>query len=230
MDIKHLHLNKTESTQKDLKELVKDDNLTPSSLYLISTDNQVTGVGRQGSNWIQVENAIAFSFIIKPSQTLTLTPLEIGVHLADYFSSNIKLKWPNDLLNDKNEKVGGIICQFYKELIIVGVGINLTYNDSHAFPYPVGGVFAPEHKLSENFKKNLPLDIYSHVIANRMSDYEIREDWNNFCAHKEKQVTISDNKLVREGKFHSIGDNGEAIIQDEKGALVKVLTGSLRFI
>jgi BirA family biotin operon repressor/biotin-[acetyl-CoA-carboxylase] ligase len=230
MDIKHLHLNKTESTQKDLKELVKSNKLTPNSPYLISTDNQVTGVGRQGSQWVQVEKAIAFSFIINPSQTLTLTPLEVGVQLADYFSSRIKLKWPNDLLNEKNEKVGGIICQYYKDLIIAGVGLNLTYIDDHSFPYPVGGVYSSEHKLSHDFKEKLPLEIYKHILENRLSDYQIREDWNKFCAHKEKQVTVTDNNIIVSGNFHSIGENGEAIIQDNQGNLKKVLTGSLRFI
>ncbi len=229
MDIKHLHLNKTESTQTDLKLIVQEKMLTPDSTYLISTDNQQMGVGRQGTNWVHIENAIAFSFIIKPSHTLTLTPLEVGAHLARYFSSRVKLKWPNDLLNEKNEKVGGIICQYYKDLIIAGIGINLIYNENHDFPYAVGGIYPHEYLLEDDFKKKLPLDIYTHILNNRLSDLQIKNEWNTYCAHKEKLVTISDRKSVVKGHFHSIGTNGEAIVENSNGEFEKVLTGSLRF-
>lgn len=229
MDIKHLHLNNTESTQKELKQIVEKELLTTKSSYLISTENQQKGVGRQGSKWIQVQDAIAFSFITRPSATLTLTPLEIGVHLAKYFSSSIKLKWPNDLLNNQNEKVGGIICQYYKGLIIAGVGLNLIYKDEYDFPYKVGGLYKNDHQLKNNFKKSMPLDIYSYILKNRMSDLKIKEEWNNYCAHQNEQVTITDNAHVVKGQFHSIGTNGEAVIKNKNGELVKILTGSLRF-
>lgn len=222
--MEHIHLPETASTQDILKEKVRNSN----DSLLISTDNQINGRGRQGSTWEHFDCALAFSFNITPNEVLTLTSLEIGVLLAEFFEGKAKLKWPNDLLNDRKEKVGGILCQLMDKQILVGIGLNLKgETERERFPYPVGSILSNDDVLAYNFKKELPLKIVNYILANRLTPFQVKEKFNQSCIHINSDVTITNTNEVDNGVFIGIGENGEAILQKE-GQLKKVLTGSLR--
>lgn len=220
-----IHLKECTSTQEEVKRLLKEN---PGD-YLISTDSQVAGIGRQGSQWIHFEDALAFSFTLKANEELTLTPLEIGCLLAIYFKPKVHLKWPNDLLDKDGAKIGGILCQIVNDRIVVGIGLNLKNKkeESH-FPYPVSSLFDEHEVLDINIKESLPIKIVDFILKNRQSPSLVRENFLNNCVHKNKEVTITNNDRVDSGTFIGIGQKGEALIED-KGSTQKVLTGSLRF-
>jgi BirA family biotin operon repressor/biotin-[acetyl-CoA-carboxylase] ligase len=222
----HIHLSQTSSTQEEVKRALKQG----SGDYLVSTDKQMAGVGRQGSEWHQFENALAFSFTLKPNETLTLTPLEIGVHLAKFFSPKLKLKWPNDLLSHEGEKVGGILCQLVGEIIVVGIGINLKMPTTiPAFPYQVSSLFNSDEIIDPNIKKELPLKIVNYILNNRLSSRNVRNEFIKSCVHINKKVTILNNENQVMGKFIGIGENGEALLETGDNHREKILTGSLRY-
>ena len=229
MDIQHIHLEQTSSTQSVLKEHLKS--IHSLGNVLISTDHQVSGVGRRGHSWSHFEHALAFSFTLRPSKTITLTPLEIGLHVVKFFSPSASLKWPNDILNKKSEKAGGIICQLLNDMILVGIGINLKVPqiNNNEFPYPVGGLFSHDEELKENIKKELPLKLYQSILENRYSDKGIIKDWSKHCIHQNRHVSIQDGKTIHSGFFTGITSHGEAVIRLENGETKNILTGSLRF-
>ena len=224
--MKHTHLAQSHSTQEFLRKVLNKKN----DDYLISTDNQTAGKGRSGSQWIQFNEAIAFSFNIPPNKIMTLTSLEIGVLLTLYFKKKIKVKWPNDLLNEEHEKVGGILCQLIDNQILVGIGINLKSpcKDPN-FPYPVGGILEANTPLEKDFKREIPLDIYRFITSNRLNSDDVRRLFVENCIHMNEKVIISDHNKKREGKFIGVGEFGEALIQDEYET-IKILTGSLRLV
>jgi BirA family biotin operon repressor/biotin-[acetyl-CoA-carboxylase] ligase len=230
LSIKHTHLLETKSTQLELRKAVAARHSRAYEPLLISTNCQTEGTGRQGSSWNHYNNALAFSFTLQPSSVVTLTPLEIGVHLANYFQPNLKLKWPNDLLNSKEEKVGGIICQLYHDVILVGVGLNLYLSDKDKkdtpFPYPVGSIFKENNSKDED-KENLPKLIFDFILKSRLNTKELKEQWLQSCCHLNKHVTVSDHKNISKGIFIGLGENGEALIKDGD-KIGKALTGSLR--
>lgn len=222
--MEHLHLAKTASTQEILKEKVQRD----GGQYLITTDYQNQGKGRQGSAWEHFDCAIAFSFNIKPNEVLTLTSLEIGVLIANFFNGKAKLKWPNDLLNNQKEKVGGILCQLMGQQILVGIGLNLKGTPSRAdFPYPIGSIWEESDPLEKDFKKSLPVEIAHYILENRLSPKEVRNQFNKYCIHIHCPVVITNTGESLEGLFVGIGENGEALLSNE-GTTQKILTGSLR--
>lgn len=222
--MEQLHLSQTTSTQEVLKERVRNN----GGFHLISTEKQSQGKGRLGSSWEHFDCALAFSFNIKPNEVLTLTSLEIGVHLANFFKGKTKLKWPNDLLNDNKEKVGGILCQLMGEEILVGIGLNLKGTPSRPdFPYPIGSILREEDELPEDFKKSLPREIVDYIQKNRLTPDEVREQFNKYCIHNQQEVTISNTGETDQGTFIGIGKNGEAVLSIN-GTPKKILTGSLR--
>jgi biotin-[acetyl-CoA-carboxylase] ligase BirA-like protein len=220
----HVHLKECRSTQDEVKRAISEN---PGE-YLISTDHQSQGVGRQGSQWIHFSNALAFSFTLKPNEEITLTPLEIGILLAKFFKPKVLIKWPNDLLNEKGEKLGGILCQLVNKQIIVGIGLNLKMQteDNPYFPYPVNAIFN-ESELDSDIKQKLPPKIVDYILHNRLSPEMIHREFNQYCSHLHKEVEITNNSDTQVGLFTGISNIGEALIVSD-GEIKKVLTGSLR--
>lgn len=231
MGINHIKLEEVESTQTWLKENVSkylEDNL------LVSTKIQNNGIGRLGNKWDQLGKSIAFSFSLEPLDTVTLTPLELGVHIVNFFKKvdvEIKLKWPNDLLvfsEGELKKVGGILCHFQDNKLLVGIGLNL---DDKALPQNSGFKFEPGSIQTSllnagDFYHQVPKDIYEYILENRIPEEKLTELWNLNCAHINQKVKIADDSNSSEGLFVGIGSNGEAIL-NTNGKTKSLVSGSL---
>lgn len=199
---------------------------------LISTSNQQKGVGRQGKSWTHFENSLAFSLSFKPHLKASVTPLEVGALLVKYLKSighNLYLKWPNDLINSKKQKCGGILCTFINSnLVLVGIGLNwgkadyVPQNDSDILP----GAIEFNSKLSREEQQTIPHNIASFLYANRLSSEEVSNTWRQFCCHYEKKVSLLDGTQTVSGIFKGIGPGGEALIA-HKGKIQMFTTGSI---
>lgn len=234
--IKHIHFENCNSTQLYLLENI--NNLVDQNKnLLISATKQADGVGRKGNKWDKFKNAIAFSFNISPSSSVTMTPLEIGLYalkfLSERFNSKLYLKWPNDILNDRGEKCGGIICNYHNiNNIIVGIGINISEDNSDSHlkteQYKTQyGFISDNYQFKKNDYKNLPKDIYEYILKNRINSItEIISFWKDNCYHINKNVTINDNYKSTDGIFIGIGPNGEAILKCNN-KVTSVISGSL---
>lgn len=226
--MKQLHQQNIDSTSKYLKANYKDLSLDDPQV-LVSCKEQTEGRGRSGNQWEQPANSLAFSFTLKPSEEMTLSSLELGVHLSKFFGESIQLKWPNDLLNKDFSKCGGILCQLVEpDILIVGIGINLGKFDSslYDFPYPIGAI-QPERELSDEEFKTLPAEIYQYILDHRLSNQEIISNWNQLCIHLNQQVSIVDGDKSQEGIFTGIDLQGAALISDHENKIHKVMSGSL---
>lgn len=93
-------------------------------------EHQTRGRGRRNREWLATPaGSIAMSARLPaPKQTAGLS-LAIGAALwraLDGDKNKLRLKWPNDLLNDRREKIGGVLIDATGGDIIAGVGINLV--------------------------------------------------------------------------------------------------------
>jgi len=120
-------INQTTSTQDVLKtELVSNGDC-------VVTEFQSAGRGRLDRSFDSVANvALLFSFYVKPNRRTQLgwIPLISGMSVArtinEVTSSHDYLtKWPNDVITESG-KVAGILCEYYGEGIIIGIGINVS--------------------------------------------------------------------------------------------------------
>lgn len=223
--MQHIHLQECPSTQTLLREKFAD----LSQPILVSTDLQTEGFGRKGSDWSHFGHALAFSFTLSLNETLTLTPLEIGCLLAEFFSPNLFVKWPNDLINANGEKVGGILCQLVGKNLVVGIGLNLYLKDQKLIDYPIGGIFTDCPQFEEDFKKVLPKKISTFIRENRLTSTLVEKKFRKYCCHMTKEVTIIDGSIKKSGQFIGISPQGEALLKNINNETIKVLTGSLRF-
>lgn len=227
----HIHLDSCPSTQLFLKERLLELRNQGVNI-LVSTANQTQGLGRGKNVWDHYSNSLAFSFTLCPAEILTLTSLELGIHLVQFFQNeykvNLKLKWPNDLLDQAGNKCGGILCHNNGDgFIIAGIGINLGNSGDLPSKYktPIGQIL-PEHNFEENASKEIPLKIYQHILESRYSISQIKKQWESFCIHQNCVVRIEDNQNVINGKFKGIGDQGEALVE-QNGETRSLVSGSL---
>jgi BirA family biotin operon repressor/biotin-[acetyl-CoA-carboxylase] ligase len=199
----HIHLDTIDSTQSYLRDNYHGGNV------LVSAKEQTSGFGRQGKLWIHQKDSLAFSFSLRPCEIPTLTPLEVAVLIGIFFKEhNLKLKWPNDLLNEKGEKCGGILTQNIDGILFIGVGINLSLGRSieERKSYPAGSLNIGNVSL-----KKLSNDIYQFILSNRLAPSKIRELWPKSCIHLNKEVEIDDIC----GVFKGIGPIGEALVSNK---------------
>jgi BirA family transcriptional regulator, biotin operon repressor / biotin---[acetyl-CoA-carboxylase] ligase len=241
--MQHLHLAQCSSTQSYLKDnlaqlLENDDEI------LISTDSQTAGIGRRGNSWLNLPDSLAFSFSLIPSSEVTLTSLELGVLLCKFFETfsmaktRLELKWPNDLINLKHEKVGGIIAHLIsfpnkKPIIIAGIGLNLFSSleidiarSSKQFP---PGTLLTNPPSEKNFKQSWPRQIYQFIQAQRLSNSEIQKEWSQYSCHLNQQVEIIDSNKKISGHFKGINKLGAALIKPtiDSTSVIEVFNGSL---
>ncbi len=236
MEINHLKFESLDSTQIWLKENIISH---LGSNTLVSTRIQSKGTGRLGNRWNQFGASLAFSLLLKPCDPLTLTSLEIGIHLASFLNSmdqKVLLKWPNDILIKEGngfKKVGGILSHYQgPEVLIVGIGLNLELSKDESFQdkdfkFPPGALNMDLSRLKD-FYHSLPYKFYEYILNNRLQSDDIISKWNQLCAHKDLTVKIVDGKSSYSGTFEGIGPNGEALVKGPSESK-KFISGSLLF-
>jgi BirA family biotin operon repressor/biotin-[acetyl-CoA-carboxylase] ligase len=97
---------------------------------LVIADRQTAGRGRSGSDWETAPRAVAASLALPHlAYPSGLTPLVAGLAMARI--TDLSLKWPNDLTS-ADGKVGGILCEGFDRVVVVGIGVNLWWPDAPA--------------------------------------------------------------------------------------------------
>lgn len=221
--IKHIHINECDSTQDVIKEQLIDT--VEKKPILVSCENQTAGRGRGLKSWETMPGTISFSLTIDPFSETSFTALEISLLIALFFESkgqNLKLKWPNDLLNQDLKKCAGVLVQSIHDQMFVGIGINLFSNQDD-----LGGIYSSDFQID---KKKWVLEISEYILIHRIFVKQILIDgWNNRCCHMNSLVTIREGSENLQGEFCGLGFYGEALLKNEKG-IQRIFNGTLRKI
>ena len=111
----------------------------------VFADCQSAGRGRRGRFWLSLPGAaVLFSAhlpMAKPASGLTVAA-GVGLWRVLKQYADVKLKWPNDLLDCRGRKLGGILTEARGGGIVIGVGINLhlTAKMAEAIGKPAAGL------------------------------------------------------------------------------------------
>ena len=228
--LNHIHLKHCESTQKYAIEELSQQ----KGDFLISCDVQTKGRGQGNKTWDSLGENLSFSFNASPAEPVTLTSLEMGVLLCDFFKKHYhlkpQLKWPNDLLNELNQKCGGILINNpNRNQLIVLIGNNLNGNDKKLkseYRIPAGFLFGESTHKS---KKELCYEIVMYIKKNRLKNTDIPKEWNRLCGHMNQRVAIFDECSETHGTFIGIGINGQALLETSAGQK-EFYSGSLKLM
>ena len=131
MKIKIKKYKKVKSTNEIALRLIKKNYSEPT---LIISEKQTNGRGRAGKKWISKKGNIFLSLFFKFNQRkinfkqfAILNAFLIKKVMSKTISTNVTVKWPNDLLYNK-KKFCGILQEVIKfdnfDYLIVGIGLN----------------------------------------------------------------------------------------------------------
>jgi len=111
---------------------------------LVTAQRQETGRGRTGAEWLHAPRAVAASLALEapwPIEMIGPLPLVAGLAMRaalDTLGVDVLLKWPNDLMDTRGAKVGGLLSEMADGVLVVGVGVNLFFPDA---PAGITGLF-----------------------------------------------------------------------------------------
>ena len=176
---------------------------------------QTQGKGRRGNTW---ESKIGGFYISTVSSNHKLLPFVVGISIMkvlEAYSSDLNLKWPNDILY-KNKKVGGILVEkeHYENKIktIIGIGINLSLKNKKSWWGDLS-----EFNLQDQ-RNDLIVEIINNLIkAFDEKDNDWKEEWLNSCMHINQKIEIYDDKRKKNAIFVGIDDLGNALIETDNG-------------
>jgi len=177
-----------------------------------------------GRSWHAIPGNLYLSVLLRGigRSALPWTTLGAGVVVAEAAGPEFALKWPNDVLDSRGDKLAGVLCEASwadGELawVVVGIGLNLT----HA-PDGVGATCLGAHGIEVGLEE----------IAEQIRAALVGLDWATVRRRWiERSCTLG--RTVRVGEIEGIAvDIAEdgALLVDTGAAVERVITGDVGFV
>jgi BirA family biotin operon repressor/biotin-[acetyl-CoA-carboxylase] ligase len=213
------------------RELIEQNAPLPADAVGIALAKQQTrGRGRLERSWDSRAGNL-LSTIILPLCSNDLSKahgfsLVVGCAIASFLRENgipVRLKWPNDILDFENRKLGGVLIELLPVIkrhsgatpphyaILTGIGINLTSCPEDASSLTKLGIpeDSPLTASPASFLAGfLPFLMAAHTQFIREGFPSFKTEWLAFAQidAKEVQFTLNHQKLV--GTFIGLTDHG----------------------
>ncbi len=239
-----LYFQETDSTNVQAKKAA--DRGAAEGTVVIA-DAQKRGRGRKGRAWFSSPGGqLLLSVVLRPSlppmeapKTTLMAAVAIAEALRSATGLDITIKWPNDLLINK-KKLAGILTELNTEMdqvnyIILGVGININ-SQVDRFPeelrpiatslFQETGAVHPRMELLQRILESLEA-CYRMMLTGRFP--EILDRWKALSDIIGRRVTVAMIDRQIKGTVTDIDNDGVLILEDEKGDMVRVLSGDVIF-
>ena len=216
----------TESTNDNAKEHLK----TQKNLFSVHlAEQQIAGRGRNNRKWVSPHGKNIYISLGWKSKLLhsQLEGLSLAVAvslistLKEFTSSDLKIKWPNDLLINK-KKISGILIETTDSEdgldIVIGIGINVHMDESEGseIDQSWGNLEEnPSHKLDRN---KIIVSILSEMYV-LFKDYpnsgfkKYHHVFETYNLLKDKLCKVETDKETYEGKVLGVNEVGELLLE-----------------
>ena len=194
---------------------------------------QTRGRGRRGRRWLSIPaGAILFAVRVPIPKSPLGLPLAVGVGIlralesvaTDATGSDLKLKWPNDILDSEGRKVGGVLVEGLGDSAAVGAGVNLLMTPElrAAVGRPVAGMVA---ELGGAQHRNVRARAVAERVAEAAAEFGrggvksfLDEALSRHVAVMGGEVSFraGDGRL-RRGEFAGFGEQGELLLRGKNG-------------
>ena len=190
MKLKLIKMKRIKSTNDVALKLIKRKKLKPT---LISSLSQTNGRGTRGKKWISKKGNLFISIFFEINQKkinfrqyALLNAYLLRYILNKFTKKKIDIKWPNDLLFNK-EKICGILQEVItydtKSFLIIGAGINTN-----------------NHPIIKNYKVTSLSSILKKNINNNKILNEIKKNFEKFIHQTKTCNFIELKKKILENK------------------------------
>ena len=234
------YIKQTQSTNALCWEMNRDNPLPEGSV--IYTDFQTAGKGQPGNAW-ESSNAknLLFSMILHPVRVpmdelfLISQLVSIAIKNAlDDFTTNISIKWPNDIYwNDK--KLAGILIENSLQgtiikNVVIGIGLNVNQKIFiSSAPNPVSllqitGKIQNRKLLLQRICKNI-LDIYTELDKDK-----IREKYFESLYRRDGLYPFETNDELIQAKIRGVEQDGKLELETVNGEVKSFYFKEVQFI
>jgi BirA family biotin operon repressor/biotin-[acetyl-CoA-carboxylase] ligase len=228
-----IKLNAIESTNLYLKKLAVEKDT--ESYTVVTANYQSEGRGQMGANWhSEIGKNLTFSILIKfdtfeiEHQFYLSMAVSLGLVVAirHYISTPLFVKWPNDILADK-DKLAGILIEnmisgnLIKQTVI-GIGLNVNQEQ---FPSTIGKVTSLKKITGNSFDTEPLLESIVISIQNfvgyieRKEFQKLKELYLKSLYRFQKPAMFEDNNgAIFLGKIVDVFEDGKLVVElkDEK--------------
>jgi len=225
----------TDSTNDDAIAFSKE---LRQQKFIISAQKQTLGRGRRGRKWIGCEGNLFFSQglefpLQRIGELVCLSSLSLYQTISELLpDSNIKIKWPNDILINAEKVSGTLLEKGDGEYLVIGIGVNLNH---------IPDIANSNYNITSLLAHGISVDRLSflHSYINKFdNNYEqletqgfpvIRELWLSAVYGLEKEISVVTENNSIKGIFKGIGNEGELLLEVDN-IIKKIYTGDVFYI
>ncbi len=99
---------------------------------IVWAEEQTTGRGRYGREWLSPKGGLYFSFFVRKNNITDfiseIVALSLIKTLINFGINDCKIKFPNDIII-RGKKISGILIEKSGNFYIIGIGINVKMNE-----------------------------------------------------------------------------------------------------
>jgi BirA family biotin operon repressor/biotin-[acetyl-CoA-carboxylase] ligase len=199
-----------------------------SNFIGLHTFNQTKGRGQYGNVWTQTAGKnLAYTLAVNTQNILCsdfmfnyYTAMVIRDFLANLSDSEVKIKWPNDIIL-KGKKIVGILIEKKKinqnNYFIIGAGINILQENFDEISN--AGSLLTQTGLQFDLEE-LTLNLHEYLsgkLKNMPSDQEILDGFNKRLFRKDQISVFEIEKERQNGIIRYADEKGELWIEQEDG-------------
>lgn len=211
---------------------------------VVIAEYQTRGRGRLGRKWVSPRGkGVYLSIVLRPdilprrlSAVTLFTALSVAKTIREFADLPALIKWPNDILVNKN-KVCGILTELNGEadkvnFVIVGIGVNVN-TSKELLPKGAASLSSEKGKgISRiEFAKALlkGLDSYYRLFTNGKLK-EIIEEYKSLSAVLDRRVEINYHNRLISGQAVDVDDEGALILRMDSGFNERILAGDVTML
>ncbi|MFD2915909.1 biotin--[acetyl-CoA-carboxylase] ligase [Psychroserpens luteus] len=226
-----IKLNAIDSTNTFLRRLSSDKRL--EDYTVVTAESQLKGRGQMGTSWSSQpgKNLMASVFVdvsfltIKYSFWISMvTSLAISKALKDFHISNIKVKWPNDILADQKKISGILIENVIKNNTLQGtiIGFGININQVHFDNLPLATSMqkvSGKHNSIDNVLKKIIENLQFYMNQLKEDNYQsIKTLYETELFRKEKPSTFKNEEgALFSGFIKGVSNSGhlKVLVEDD---------------
>jgi len=223
------------STNEEALRLARTGERAP--LWVVAK-SQTAGRGRRGRTWVSEPGNLYASLLLSdPSPPERFPELSFVAALALHdavtarvpgLAGRVALKWPNDLLIDRN-KFAGILVEGEGATVVIGIGVNCAHHPAGT-EYPATDLAAAGVRATPD---SLLPPLSAATVA-RLAQWDrgagfaaIRADWISRAAGIGKPVRVKTGDGEVAGTFEAIDANGRLVLRLADGTMQTIAAGDV---
>jgi BirA family biotin operon repressor/biotin-[acetyl-CoA-carboxylase] ligase len=226
-----IKLNATDSTNTFLRHLSSDKTIEDYTVVVAET--QLKGRGQMGTSWSSQpgKNLMASVFVDVSFLPIThsfwismATSLAISKTLKDFQITNIKVKWPNDILADQKKISGVLIENVIKnnslQCSIIGFGLNINQVGFDNLPRATSmQMVSGKHFSIDDILNKIIVHLKDYIGLLKEGRFEdLKKSYETELFRKEKPSTFEDEEgHLFSGFIKGVSNSGhlQVLIEDD---------------